>query len=83
MELLARVGLARVRFVTSIVLTIALPDGEPAQPHPVIGGHLLSCAAGFAAPWTLGPGEMTSAGAVGLAGLLMLSARGDAPASRD
>jgi CBS-domain-containing membrane protein len=78
MELLARTAhqpLARVPFVTSIVLTMALPDSEPAQPYPVIGGHLLSCAAGFAALWLSGPGEVSSASAVGLAALLMLLAR--------
>ena len=78
MELLARIAhqpLARVPFVTSIVLTMALPDSEPAQPYSVIGGHLLSCAAGFAALWLSGPGEVSSASAVGLAALLMLLAR--------
>jgi CBS-domain-containing membrane protein len=78
MELLARVAhqpLARVPFVTSIVLTMALPDSEPAQPYAVIGGHLLSCLAGFAALLAVGPGEASSAVAVGLAALLMLLAR--------
>ena len=78
MELLARAGhqpLLRVPFVTSIVLTMALPESEPAQPYPVIAGHLLSCAAGFAALWSLGPGEVSSAVAVGLAALLMLGGR--------
>ncbi len=82
MELLARVAhqpLARVPFVTSIVMTMALPDSEPAQPYPVIVGHLLSCAAGFATLWSLGPGEVSSAGAVGLAALLMLIARATHP----
>jgi hypothetical protein len=36
---------------------VALPHSEPAQPYPVIAGHLLSSAAGFAVLWTLGPGE--------------------------
>jgi CBS-domain-containing membrane protein len=78
MELFARIAhqpLARVPFVTSIVLTMALPDSEPAQPYPVIGGHLLSCAAGLIALWLLGPGEVSSATAVGLAALLMLLVR--------
>jgi CBS-domain-containing membrane protein len=78
METLARVAhqpLARVPFVTSIVLTMALPDSEPAQPHAVIGGHLLSCLAGFAALLAMGPGEASSAVAVGLATLLMLIGR--------
>jgi len=78
MELLARIGdqpLARVPFVTSIVLTMAMPDSEPAQPYPVIAGHLLSSVAGFAVLWALGPGEASSAIAVGLAALLMLGCR--------
>jgi CBS-domain-containing membrane protein len=78
MELLARVAhqpLARVPFVTSIVLTMALPDSEGARPYAVIAGHLLSCLAGFAALWVIGPGEAASAVAVGLAALLMLASR--------
>jgi CBS-domain-containing membrane protein len=78
MELLARVGhqpLLRVPFVTSIVLTMAMPESEQAQPYPVVAGHLLSCAAGFAALWCLGAGEASSAVAVGLAALLMLGCR--------
>jgi CBS-domain-containing membrane protein len=78
MELLALIGhqpLARLPFVTSIVLTMAVPDSEPAQPYPVIAGHLLSSAAGFAVLWTLGPGEVSTPVAVGLAALLMLGCR--------
>jgi CBS-domain-containing membrane protein len=78
MELLAHVAqepLSRVPFVTSIVLTMSLPDSEPAQPYAVIVGHLASCVAGFAAVWCLGSGEMASAVGVGLAALLMLTLR--------
>jgi CBS-domain-containing membrane protein len=78
MEVLARIGhqpLARVPFVTSIVLTMASPDSGPAQPYPIIVGHLLSSAAGFAVLWAAGPGEVSSAVAVGLATLLMLGCR--------
>jgi CBS-domain-containing membrane protein len=78
MQLLARIEhqpVAAVPFVTSILLSMALPDSEPAQPYPVIAGHLLSSAAGFAVLWTLGPGEGSSAVAVGLAALLMLGCR--------
>jgi CBS-domain-containing membrane protein len=67
--------LAQVPFVTSIVLTLAAPDSEPAQPYAVAAGHLLSSLAGFAALWCLGPGEVSSAVGVGLAALLMLAAR--------
>jgi CBS-domain-containing membrane protein len=76
MEVLARAAhepLARVPFVTSIVLTLALPDSEPVRPYAVIGGHLLSSLAGFVALWAIGPGEAASA--VGLAALLMLIGR--------
>lgn len=78
MELLARVAqepLARVPFVTSIVLALSLPDSEPAQPYAIIVGHLASCVAGFTALWCLGSGETASAVGVGLAALLMLVLR--------
>jgi len=76
MELLARVAdepLSRVPFVTSIVLVMALPYSPPARPYAVIGGHMLSCAAGLLAVWTLGPGEAAVAVALGLALLFMLT----------
>jgi hypothetical protein len=76
MELLARVAdepLSRVPFVTSIVLVMALPDSPPARPQAVIGGHMLSCAAGLLAVWTLGPGEQAVAVALGLSLLFMLT----------
>jgi CBS-domain-containing membrane protein len=76
--------------VTSIVLTTDMPDSESARPYPVIAGHLLSSAAEFSALWALGPGEVSSAVAVALAGLSMLSCRAmhppagiDAPRHRD
>lgn len=78
MEAFARFGhqeLARVPFVTSIVLTLAAPDSQPAQPYAVIAGHLLSSLAGVIALLCLGPGDAASAVAVGLAALLMLALR--------
>jgi CBS-domain-containing membrane protein len=78
MEMLARLAhqpLMRVPFVTSIVVTLALPDSAPARPYAVIAGHLLSTAAGFCALWVVGPGETASAVAVGLAAFVMLAAR--------
>jgi CBS domain-containing membrane protein len=78
MELLAQLGhqpLVRVPFVTSIVLTMGLPDSDGARPYAVIAGHILSCIAGFAALLCLGSGELPSAVAVGLAALLMLGCR--------
>jgi CBS-domain-containing membrane protein len=78
MEALARLGhqdLARVPFVTSIVMTLAAPDTEPAQPYAIIAGHLLSSLAGVIALFCLGAGDAASAVAVGLAALLMLAGR--------
>jgi CBS-domain-containing membrane protein len=78
MEALARLAgepLARVPFVTSIVLTLGMPESEAAQPYAVVAGHLLSTLAGFAALWCLGAGTTAAAVGVGLAALLMLSAR--------
>lgn len=78
MEYLARVAeepLSRVPFVTSIVLVMALPDSEQARPYAVVGGHMLSCVAGFAALWMLGSGDTACALALGLALFLMLMAR--------
>jgi CBS-domain-containing membrane protein len=65
--------LTLVPFVTSIVLTLILPDSEAAQPYAVIVGHLLSTLAGFAAMWCLGANETASAVGVGVAALLMLA----------
>ena len=67
--------LTRVPFVTSIVLTFGMPENEAAQPYAVIAGHLLSTLAGFAALWCFGTGTTGAAFGVGLAALLMLSAR--------
>jgi CBS-domain-containing membrane protein len=78
MELLARMSdepLSRVPFVTSIVLTLSLPDSEAAQPYAVICGHLLSTVAGLMALWLVGTGTTASAVGVGLAALLMLAMR--------
>lgn len=78
MEALANLAgdpLARVPFVTSIVLTMSVPEIEAAQPYPVIAGHLLSTLAGFIALWCVGSGTTGAAVGVGLAALLMLVAR--------
>lgn len=75
MEILAAVArepLARVPFVTSIVLVMALPDSAPAQPRAVILGHMICCAAGLAAHQVFGNGGDASAVAVGLATFLMI-----------
>ena len=78
MELLAYLDgepLARVPFVTSIVLVTLLPQSEAARPAAIIGGHLLSATAGFVALWLLGPGEAATIVGVGLATLLMAATR--------
>lgn len=78
MEVLARIAgepLARVPFVTSIVLVMALPGSDGARPYAVIGGHMLSAASGLAAVAILGAGETPAAIGVGLAVLVMQAAR--------
>jgi CBS-domain-containing membrane protein len=71
---LANEPLARVPFVTSIVLTMALPDAAPAQPRAIIGGHVLSAGAGWLCLSLLGGGPLIGATAVGLATLAMILA---------
>jgi CBS-domain-containing membrane protein len=78
MELLAYWAgepLARIPFVTSIVLVTLLPRSEAARPAAIIGGHLLSALAGFVALWLIGPGEVATVAGVGLATLLMAATR--------
>jgi CBS-domain-containing membrane protein len=67
--------LPHVPFVTSIVLVMALPSSDAAQPRAIIGGHFLSCACGLACFWSIGPGETSSAIAVGVATLSMIACR--------
>ncbi len=71
---LANEPLARVPFVTSIVLTMALPEAPPAQPRAIIGGHVLSAAAGSLCASVMGGGPIAGAAAVGLATLAMILA---------
>lgn len=61
-----------IPFATSIVLVIALPDGEPAQPRALIGGHLISTIAGLAVVTLTGPSAWAAALAVGLAVFAMV-----------
>ncbi len=78
MEYLAKIDgepLWLVPFVTSIVLAMALPDSDPAQPWAIIGGHMISCAAGVVVMMLMGRGEMPSAVAVGLATVAMIASR--------
>jgi CBS-domain-containing membrane protein len=76
MEMLADVAgqpLVRVPFVTSIVLVMALPDSEAATPRAIVGGHLISSGCGIFCSWILGPGEASSAVAVGAATFFMIA----------
>lgn len=78
MELLAAIDgepLSLVPFVTSIVLAMALPDSDPAQPRAIIGGHAISCVAGLLVAAVVQQGELASALAVGLATLAMMGTR--------
>ena len=65
------VPLFMVPFATSIVLVMATPLSLFARPQNIIGGHLLSAAAGFAVLWLFGSSPWLAAPAVGLAIALM------------
>jgi CBS-domain-containing membrane protein len=60
-----------VPFATSIVLVLGSPEAEPAQPRALVGGHLLSAAAGLAIAAATGPSPWAGAIAVGVAMALM------------
>ncbi|WP_072397151.1 HPP family protein [Hyphomicrobium sp. CS1GBMeth3] len=78
MEVLAHAAgepLARVPFVTSIVLVLTLPEQPAARPFAVTAGHVLSAFAGYGALVVLGPTETASAVAVAVAVLLMAVTR--------
>lgn len=78
MELLAgSIGepITRVPFVTSIVLVMALPTSEGAQPRAIIGGHMVSGLCGLLCSMLLGFGDLPPAIAVGLATLAMIGLR--------
>ncbi len=75
MEVFATVGdepVSRVPFVTSIVLVMAIPNSPPARPRALIGGHLLSCFAGWLSVIAFGSNEVASAVGVGAATLGMI-----------
>jgi CBS-domain-containing membrane protein len=78
MEMLARLAdepLARVPFVTSIVLVTALPDSEAAKARAIIGGHALSSIAGWLSHLLLDASDMAGSVAVALAALGMIATR--------
>jgi CBS-domain-containing membrane protein len=67
--------LAVIPFATSIVLVIGSPDGVPAQPRALIGGHLVSTLVGLMVLHAFGPQAWAAAVAVGLAVLAMFVTR--------
>ena len=56
-----------VPFATSIVLVMGLPESAPAQPRPLIGGHLVATLVGLLVVTIAGPSPWAAAVAVGLA----------------
>lgn len=64
-----------IPFVTSIALVIGLPDGAPARPRALIGGHLVSTLVGYAILFVAGPSPVAAAIATGLAVAAMLATR--------
>ena len=74
MELLsaaAEYPLWAIPFATSIALVMASPEAEPAQPRPLVGGHLVSTLVGLVVLQVLGAGLWPAALAVGLAIIAM------------
>lgn len=69
------IPLPLVPFVTSIVLTVTVPEMPAARPYAVILGHFVSALAGFAIFWTIGQGDIPNALAVALATFAMLVLR--------
>jgi CBS-domain-containing membrane protein len=63
--------LVAIPFATSIVLVMGSPKAEPAQPRALIGGHLVSTAAGLVMVKLFGPGLWVTALALGMAMIAM------------
>ncbi|MEI8153727.1 MAG: HPP family protein [Hyphomicrobiales bacterium] len=63
--------LMAIPFATSIVMVLGSPRAEPAQPRPLIGGHLVSTLVGLLAVKLLGPAPWVAALAVGFAMIAM------------
>ncbi len=59
--------LAAIPFATSIVLVLGSPKAEPAQPRPLVGGHILSTLVGLVLVKLCGPAPWVAAASVGLA----------------
>jgi CBS-domain-containing membrane protein len=63
--------LMAIPFATSIVMVMGSPQAEPAQPRPLVGGHLISTLVGLVAVKLLGPAPWVAALAVGIAMVAM------------
>jgi CBS-domain-containing membrane protein len=60
-----------IPFATSIVMVLGSPRADPAQPRPLIGGHLVSTLVGILVVKLCGPVPWAAAVAVGLAMVAM------------
>jgi CBS-domain-containing membrane protein len=63
--------LVLIPFATSIVLVMGSPEAEPAQPRPLVIGHLVATLVGLAVVKLVGPSVWAAAVAVGLAMIAM------------
>src|SRR5438045_9553915 len=59
--------LVLIPFATSIVMVVGSPDVEPAQPHALVGGHLVATLVGFLVLRLAGPEAWAGSAAVGFA----------------
>lgn len=64
-----------IPFATSIVLVMGSPDAEPAQPRPMVCGHLIATLVGLIVVKLMGPSAWAAAAAVGFAMIAMHLAR--------
>jgi CBS-domain-containing membrane protein len=67
----ATMPLVLIPFATSIVLVMGSPEAEPAQPRPLVCGHLVAALVGLIVVKLLGPSAWAAAMAVGLAMIAM------------
>ena len=67
--------LVMIPFATSIVLVMGSPEAEPAQPRPLVVGHLVSTLVGLLVLQLTAPGHWAAAVAVGLAMVAMHATR--------
>jgi len=63
--------LVLIPFATSIVLVMGSPEAEPAQPRPLVCGHLVSALVGLLVVKLAGPSVWAAAIAVGIAMVAM------------